>query len=121
LYSLAVTVAIASVAIWLIWPKLPAFVPKRLQKWAMMGIALACLAPQFLFEIFFPRSFDITAWAKSIDYEFADFKLAVEFALLNLESGDVKFNGHNFPSAFATPADDDPSGDDSTSDDSSAM
>jgi len=48
-----------------------------------MGLALLCLAPQIIFEAYFPKDFDITAFSDSVDYEFRDEDMAYEFAELN--------------------------------------
>ena len=61
----------------------------------MMGLALVCLLPQFIFEVFFAKPFDITAYADSVDYEFTSKEYAVDFAMLNVDAGWVKVNGEN--------------------------
>jgi len=91
--SLAVTIAITVAALWLIWPYFKDSVPRGLRKWAMMGLALVCLLPQFIFEVFFARPFDMTAYADSVDYEFTSKDYAVEFATLNVDAEWVKVNG----------------------------
>ena len=47
------------------------------------GLVLVALSPWILFEVFFPRRFNITARAEWIDYEFASAEYAEEFAALN--------------------------------------
>ena len=57
------------------------------------GLALVCLLPQFMFEVFFAKPFDMTAYADSVDYEFTSKDHAVEFATLNCDAEWVKVNG----------------------------
>lgn len=59
----------------------------------MMGLALVCLLPQIIVEVFFAKPFDITAYADSVDYEFTSKDYAVEFATLNIDAAWVKVNG----------------------------
>ena len=93
LLSLAVTITIAVVALWAIWPNIKDSVPRGLRRWAMMAIALVCVLPQCIFEIFFAKPFDVTAYADSVDYEFTSTEYAFEFAMLNSEAEWVKVNG----------------------------
>ncbi len=61
-----------------------------LKKWLILPIALVGLLPFFLWETFFPRPIDLTAYSTTVDYEFADADYAREFAALNgieLETG----------------------------------
>ncbi|WP_169973612.1 hypothetical protein [Tautonia rosea] len=53
------------------------------KRWFAMGIALACLLPVFLWETFFPRPIDLTAYSNTVDYEFLDPDYAEAFAELN--------------------------------------
>ena len=87
------TLGIVLAAFAYIWPHFKDSVPAGLRKWAMMGLGLACVFPQILFEVFFARSFDITAFADSVDYEFASNEYACEFAVLNRDAAWVKVNG----------------------------
>jgi hypothetical protein len=54
-----------------------------LKRWLMMGVALVCLLPVFVWEELVPRPFDLTAYSNTVDYEFRDSDYAIEFALLN--------------------------------------
>jgi hypothetical protein len=54
------------------------------RKFKVAGLVLVALSPWILFEVFFPRCFDVTARGEWIDYEFASAEYAKEFALLNL-------------------------------------
>ncbi|HUG91520.1 MAG TPA: hypothetical protein VML55_11830 [Planctomycetaceae bacterium] len=98
LLSLLLTIGITLAALFLVWPHFKDAVPQGLRKWAMMGIALVCLSPQLLFETYFARPFDITAFAHSVDYEFTSKDYAVEFAVHNLDAEWVKVNGTNISS-----------------------
>jgi len=48
-----------------------------------IGIAVVCMLPFFAWEAFFPPPIEITAYSRSVDYEFADDAYATEFAHLN--------------------------------------
>lgn len=58
------------------------------------GIALACMTPAILWEMFFPPVFDLTLYSGpvdeeyswTVDYEFRDPRYAAEFAALNSEA-----------------------------------
>lgn len=91
--SLIVTISITVAALWFIWPHVQDSIPRGIRKWAMMGLALACLLPQFVFEGFFAAPFDITAFEDSVDYGFTSKDYAVEFATLNVDAEWVKVNG----------------------------
>lgn len=93
LLSLLVTVALVLAAFYFVWPYFADAVPRRLRKWAMIGLALVCLSPQCIYEVLYPKPFDITAFADSVDYEFANEDLAVEFAALNCDAEWVKVEG----------------------------
>jgi len=53
------------------------------RKFAVGGLALIALVPYIAFELFVPRSFDVTSGSASTDYEFASEEYAVEFFALN--------------------------------------
>ncbi|WP_234952724.1 hypothetical protein [Rhodopirellula baltica] len=53
------------------------------RKFAVGGLALIALVPYIAFELFVPRSFDVTSGNASTDYEFASEEYAVEFFALN--------------------------------------
>ena len=61
--------------------------------WAMMALVVLCILPQIIFEIFFAKPFDVTAYAESVDYEFTSKDYATEFAMLNHDAAWVKVNG----------------------------
>ena len=63
-----------------------------MRKWAMMGLALACLLPQFVFEFFFARPFDVTAYAQSVNYAFTSKDYAFDFVMLNQDAEWIKVN-----------------------------
>lgn len=91
--SLIVTISIAVLAFELIWPHIKGSVPGGVRTLAMTGLAFVCLLPQIIFEVFFARPFDITAYAHSVDYEFTSRDYAVEFATLNIDAAWVKVDG----------------------------
>ncbi len=53
------------------------------KRWLALGIALACCSPYFVWEVFFPPPVDLTAYSKTVDYEFRNAEYAAEFAALN--------------------------------------
>jgi hypothetical protein len=53
------------------------------RKFKLAGLILLAMSPYILFEVFFPRRFNITARGDWIDYEFSSPVYAAEFALLN--------------------------------------
>ena len=59
----------------------------------MMGLALVCLIPQMVFELFFAKPFDVVAYTDSVDYQFRSADYAVDFAMLNSGADWVKVNG----------------------------
>ena len=81
--SLLITLGTVIVAFWFLWPIVSDQLPRAARKWIMMGLGLLCLAPQIIYEVFFPHPFDITAYSDNVDYEFRDEDLAYEFAELN--------------------------------------
>lgn len=94
LLSLAVTLTIVAVAMLYAWPYLQPHVPKAFRKWGMMGFAILCLLPQIIFEIVFPKPFDVTAFSDNVNYEFRSRRYAVDFSLQNGDALWVKINGH---------------------------
>ncbi len=54
-----------------------------LRKVAIAGLCLLVMLPYFTFEVFFPRSFDTTAYAKTTTYEFKSQELGLQFYSLN--------------------------------------
>lgn len=100
LLSLVVTLAIVAVVMLVVWPHFKDFVPRLLQRWVAIGLALVCLLPQVLFEVFFAAPFDITAYEHSVDYEFTSKEYAIEFAMLNFHSAEwVKIGGESLNQA----------------------
>ena len=90
LVSLLITLGLIAVAFVYLWPLVSDEFPRLARKWIMMGMALLCLVPQVIYELFFPHPFDITAHANSVDYEFGDAVMAYEFAKLNEDAAWVK-------------------------------
>jgi hypothetical protein len=87
---LLITIAAIVVVMWLVWPTISADVPRFARKWVAMGLILVCLLPWFIWQAFFPHAFDVTAYEDSVDYEFRDKELAVEFAALNVDADWIK-------------------------------
>jgi hypothetical protein len=54
-----------------------------LRKWIAVGIALLCMTPLLLWQLFFPPPLDLTATSSTVEYEFRDRDYAAEFARLN--------------------------------------
>lgn len=74
-------IALVVLAVFVFMPMLGRDTPFR--KFKLAGLILAALSPWILFEVFFPRRFDVTARGEWIDYEFASAEYAEEFAALN--------------------------------------
>ncbi len=55
------------------------------KKLAVGGIALVAIIPIIIVEFIWPRVFSTTAWANSVEYEFAERDYALEFYKLNEE------------------------------------
>ncbi len=91
--SLVVLLAIAFASLYFVWPYFKDSVPRIFHKWAMLILAIVCALPHFIFEIYFARPFDITAFADSVDYEFTSMDYAIDFATLNHDADWVKVNG----------------------------
>jgi len=91
--SVLVTILLAALALFLVWPWFKDTVPPGLRRWAMMGLALACILPQIVIEVLYARPFDVTAFADSVDYEFTSHLYAAEFAVLNMDAAWVKIDG----------------------------
>jgi len=53
------------------------------RRYVAMGVVLLVLAPHMIVEVIWPPVFDVTAFKKTVDYEFASFDYAFEFAELN--------------------------------------
>lgn len=94
--SLALMLCVAFAAFTWIWPHFKDSVPRALRKWAMMALAFTCLIPQIIFEIFFAKPFEVTAFADSVDYEFTSRDYAYDFAILNGDAAWVKVDGATF-------------------------
>jgi hypothetical protein len=90
--SLLLTIGVTVAVYFLIWPLVSDQVPRALRKWVMMGLALLCLMPLFLYEVFKPAAISITAYSDSVDYEFRNEELALEFAALNQDAEWVKIS-----------------------------
>ena len=70
------------VAVWLIMPHFSDW--SEFTKKVVVGcLVLVAVIPWVVFEVFWPRVFDVTAKRDVVDYEFADFDYACEFHELN--------------------------------------
>jgi hypothetical protein len=74
-------ISLAILAVFVFMPMLGKGTPLR--KFKLAGLVLAALSPWILFEVFFPRRFDVTARGEWIDYQFSSAEYAAEFAALN--------------------------------------
>lgn len=74
-------IALVVLAVFVFMPMLGRRTPFR--KFKLAGLVIGALSPWILFEVFFPRRFDVTARGEWIDYEFASAEYAEEFAVLN--------------------------------------
>lgn len=91
--SVIITLCLVLAGLFLFWPSVRLMVDPRFHRWAKMGIAVISLAPQILYEVFYARAFDVTAYSKSVDYEFLSKDFAVEFAAMNTHADWVKIDG----------------------------
>ncbi len=57
-----------------------------------MGVGLPAIVPQIVWRVLHPYPFDLTAYAKSVDYEFCDAEAARGFAELNRDAEWVKIS-----------------------------
>ena len=53
------------------------------KRWIILGIVLVVLLPVLIWDVLFPQPFDMTAFSKTVDYEFRDPEYAAEFAAMN--------------------------------------
>ncbi|MDF1798450.1 MAG: hypothetical protein P1V81_04690 [Planctomycetota bacterium] len=53
------------------------------RRYVAMGVMLLVMAPYILVQVFWPPVFDVTAFKRSVDFEFANLDYAHEFAELN--------------------------------------
>ncbi|MCA8969702.1 MAG: hypothetical protein KDC95_07960 [Planctomycetes bacterium] len=75
-------IALVAIAIGYFWNDFRDY-SRAQRKFAILGVVLAFLAPWIVFEVFWPRYFDITASKDTIDYEFASPDYANAFAVAN--------------------------------------
>ncbi len=74
----------------LVWPHVEDLVARPVRKWVAVAMMIVCVSPWFIWELLFPPSIDITAYSKSVDYEFKDPEYADEFVELNSDAEWVK-------------------------------
>lgn len=80
LLTTAIAAAGVALAIWILGSYAGPF-----RKWLAVGIVIVFMSPYILWGVFFPPAFDMTCFAKTVDYEFEDEAYAYEFAELNAE------------------------------------
>ena len=90
--GLLITIVVAMLFLAFVWPYVEGAVPRILRKWVALAMVLVCLAPVWIWEVIFPPPIDITAFPKTVDYEFRDADYAREFARLNAQSERMKVN-----------------------------
>jgi hypothetical protein len=52
-------------------------------KWAIIGLALLALVPMYVWALFHPPLLDLTAYSKTVDFDFRSAAYAKEFEALN--------------------------------------
>lgn len=92
--GLMMTISLGIVAALVIWPHFEAF-SRSTRRAAASVLTVACLLPQILSEVFFPKPVKITGRSDSITYTFASRDYAADFVSLNLDAEWVKVNGEN--------------------------
>ena len=101
--AIGVLISLAAVLVvyYFVWPYLEDLVPRSLQRWVVMLLTLVCLIPYFVFETVCARPIAITAYAGSVDYQFASRRRAVNFALINRDAEWVRVDGHTIDELLA--------------------
>ena len=92
LASLLITILLFWVSLQYLWPYLKDEVPLSVRKWVSVGLGLVCVGPYFVYELFFPHPFNLTAHGDNVDYEFRDPEMAYEFAELNEDAEWVRIS-----------------------------
>jgi len=77
-----VSLVLILLAVWLVMPYFSEW-SKLSKKLAVGGLVVLAISPLIVFEVMWPRIFDITAKRGKVDYEFADVTYAMEFHSLN--------------------------------------
>ena len=98
-WSAILTASAAFLVLYFLWPHVDGVVARPLQRWAKMGLVLLCLSPWFWWGIYFPPPIEITAYRKSVEYEFADAVYACRFAGLNADAEWVTVEGTDLDQA----------------------
>ena len=78
------TLIAAAAAIGAIWVLKSYTGPARIY----LGVGIACIGilPFYFIEVLFPPVFDMTCFAKTVDYGFKDGMYALEFEMLNMQA-----------------------------------
>ncbi|QDU58679.1 hypothetical protein [Aeoliella mucimassa] len=77
--------AVGLAVIFTCMPFIEPHVPRPLAKYAVLIPFIICLVPYIIWKTYWPPAFDVTAYEKSIDYEFRSLDYAMEFCDLNEE------------------------------------
>lgn len=93
LLSSLVTISIAVVVLWCLWPYLARHVPRSLRPVAGTALVALCLMPLWMFEALFASPFNATVHPDSVDYEFTANDYALEFVMLNSDAEWIRVNG----------------------------
>jgi hypothetical protein len=101
LLSVLLIFSVMAAVYYFVWPYVEQFVPRSIRRWAILGLFIVCMLPYFIFEAFFAKPFDVTAYNDSVDYDFTLPEYASEFAALNHNPGWVKVNGHKLWNPFS--------------------
>jgi hypothetical protein len=75
---------LGTVAIWL-GPWIYDVAPKPVRRWLTLGALLVSLIPYFVWELLVPPPIELTAYSRTVDYEFKDRQYAGEFIMCNAE------------------------------------
>ena len=96
--SVVITIiAVILVAMYL-WPMVSDHVPRASRRWVGFAMTIVCLTPLLCYEMFSPPPLGLTAFARSVDYEFRDVKAAYVFAEMNKNAEWVKVDGEPYES-----------------------
>lgn len=95
LLSSLITISIAVVALWYLWPYLGQHVPRALRPVAGTALVALFLMPLWVLEALFASPFNATVHPESVDYEFTAKDYALEFVMLNSDAEWIRVNGED--------------------------
>lgn len=87
--ALAVFMILSVLVLFVIAPLISPHVAGPMRRWVLMIGLLLCLSPFFVWEFLFPPAFDMTAYSKTVDYEFKNEDYALKFETLNEEEPEI--------------------------------